>query len=143
MHLDAPAARRGRTAPRAARWTVLAGSLPPGAPGDFYAEPGRRGCAEKRPRSPSTPARRPSSRWSRGLPADAPDLLKPNAAELAQVTGADPEALEADPAQAAVAARSLVERGVGAVLATLGGKGAGLLTAEGAWLATPRRPRSS
>jgi 1-phosphofructokinase len=53
------------------------------------------------------------------------------------VTGGDAEAIEADPADAAVAAAVLVERGIGAVLATLGAGGAVLVTAEGAWHATP------
>ena len=42
-----------------------------------------------------------------------------------------------DPVAAARAARQLVDRGVGTVLATLGGNGAVLVTAEGAWHATP------
>jgi 1-phosphofructokinase len=47
-----------------------------------------------------------------------------------------PAELEASPERAATAARSLVNAGVGAVLATLGAKGAVLVTADGAWLAT-------
>lgn len=43
------------------------------------------------------------------------------------------------------AAANLVERGVGAVLGTLGASGAVLVTAEGAWVATPPpiTPRST
>ena len=41
------------------------------------------------------------------------------------------------PDKAAAAARTLVDRGVEAVLATLGGNGAVLVTAAGAWHATP------
>jgi 1-phosphofructokinase len=63
--------------------------------------------------------------------------MKPNGEELASFTGGDPEALEADPQLAAAAARTLVDRGVQAVLATLGGNGAVLVTAQGAWHATP------
>ena len=63
--------------------------------------------------------------------------MKPNGEELASFTGGDPEALEADPRLAAAAARTLVDRGVEAVLATLGGNGAVLVTAEGAWHAAP------
>jgi fructose-1-phosphate kinase PfkB-like protein len=56
-----------------------------------------------------------------------PWLLKPNADELASVRGGDPLA----------AARSLREAaGAEAVLATLGGGGALLVTAEGAWRAS-------
>jgi 1-phosphofructokinase len=70
-----------------------------------------------------------------GLPGSAPDLLKPNAEELASVTGTDAEQLETDPDVAAKAARTLVDRGVGAVLATLGARGAVLVDADGAWYA--------
>ena len=87
--------------------------------------------------SPSTPARLPWPRWWTGCPTAAPDLLKPNAEELASVTGADADQLETDPALTAKAARTLVDRGVGAVLATLGGRGAVLVTTEGAWYAPP------
>jgi 1-phosphofructokinase len=71
------------------------------------------------------------------LPDAAPDLMKPNGEELASFTGGDPELLESDPAAAASAARTLVDAGVGTVLATLGGKGAVLVTREGAWHASP------
>ena len=47
-----------------------------------------------------------------------------------------PAELEASPALAAKAARALVDAGVGAVLATLGSKGAVLVTRDGAWHAT-------
>jgi 1-phosphofructokinase len=63
--------------------------------------------------------------------------MKPNAEELASFTGGDAHHLEADPAAAAAAARTLVMAGVEAVLATLGGAGAVLVTADGAWHATP------
>jgi 1-phosphofructokinase len=72
-----------------------------------------------------------------GLELAAPTLMKPNGEELASLTGGDAEAIEADPSAAADAARVLVDRGVTAVLATLGGSGAVLVTATGAWHATP------
>ncbi|MFP5312717.1 MAG: PfkB family carbohydrate kinase, partial [Actinomycetes bacterium] len=71
-----------------------------------------------------------------------PDLLKPNAEELAELAAAagfataTADELEADPGAAAAAAAAVVRSGVGAVLATLGSKGAVLVTADGAWLAT-------
>ena len=71
-----------------------------------------------------------------------PDLLKPNAEELAELAAAagfataTADELEADPVAAAAAAAAVVRSGVGAVLATLGSKGAVLVTADGAWLAT-------
>lgn len=133
-HLDALAAGLVDAA-RDGSWVVLAGSLPPAAPATFYAGlvPALRTAAKVAIDTSDAPL----AALVAGLPADAPDLLKPNAEELAQITGADPDELEADPVRAADAARTLVERGVGAVLATLGGKGALLVNADGAWLATP------
>jgi len=72
-----------------------------------------------------------------GLPASAPHLMKPNGEELASFTGGDPDLLESDPQAAAKAARTLVDRGVETVLATLGANGAVLVTERGAWHATP------
>jgi 1-phosphofructokinase len=63
--------------------------------------------------------------------------MKPNGEELASFTGDDPDLLEADPSAAAKAARSLVESGVETVLATLGARGAVLVTDRGAWHAEP------
>jgi 1-phosphofructokinase len=116
-------------------WTVLAGSLPPGAPASFYADLVPRLHAVTRVAIDTSEG--PLAALVDGLPGSAPDLLKPNAEELASVTGADGESLESDPDKAAHAARMLVDRGVGAVLATLGSRGALLVTADGAWLATP------
>jgi 1-phosphofructokinase len=116
-------------------WVVLSGSLPPGTPAGWYAEvlarlkdAGRRVAIDT------------SGEALAAIAADAahrPDLLKPNADELASLTGDDGERLEAEPAAAAKAARALVDRGVGAVLLTLGANGALLVTAEGTWRATP------
>ncbi len=117
-------------------WIVLAGSLPPGAPTDWYA-----GLVADLKDSPSAVAvdtsDAPLEAIAAALETAAPDLLKPNAEELASLTGADPDAIEDDPAVAAAAAAVLVRRGVGAVLATLGAGGAVLVTPEGAWHATP------
>lgn len=116
-------------------WTVLAGSLPPGAPIEFYADlvPRLRGVSRVAVDTSDGPLAALVDR----LPEAAPDLLKPNAEELASITGTDPDQLETDPGAAAKAARTLVDRGVGAVLATLGGRGAVLVDAEGAWYAPP------
>ncbi|MCC3268969.1 1-phosphofructokinase family hexose kinase [Arthrobacter gengyunqii] len=121
-----------------ASWLVLAGSLPPGASPDLYAlvsHAVRRHFGSTAPRIAIDSSGPP---LLGALMHDAtPDLLKPNAEELAEVTGIGSEdELEADPVLAVVAARSLIARGVGAVLATLGPKGALLITAEGAWQAT-------
>ena len=121
-----------------ARWVVLAGSLPPGAPQGWYAElvADLAGTSARVALDTSgAPLRAVADQVAAGGPA--PDLVKPNGEELASLTDADADAVEADPLTAAAAARLLVDRGVGAVLATLGGNGAVLVTAEGAWHATP------
>ncbi len=119
-----------------ASWTVLAGSLPAGAPPAFYADLVRRLRTVGGHVAVDT-SDAPLQALVEALPEAAPDLMKPNGAELASFTGGDPDALEADPVATAKAARQLIERGVGAVLATLGGNGAVLVTADGAWHATP------
>jgi len=80
----------------------------------------------------------------------APDLIKPNSEELAGLAGVTAESLEnalarGDAEPVVTAARHLIDRGVGAVLATLGAAGAVLVDADGAWLATPPpiSPRST
>jgi 1-phosphofructokinase len=131
---------------RGASWVVLAGSVPPGVPADFYA------TVAARLRSDNDGGARLIAIDSSGAPLAAavsgredgrPDLLKPNAEELAELAAAagftdhhTAEELEADPGLAARAAAAVVGSGVGTVLATLGSKGAVLVTADGAWLAT-------
>lgn len=124
-----------------ARWLVLSGSLPPGVPATWY--------ADLIAALPGTPiavdtSDAPLAALADRLELAAPRLLKPNTEELAQLTGADPAGLD-DPAAAAAAAGQLVRRGAGAVLATLGGAGAVLVDAAGAWHATapPIVPRST
>ena len=106
-----------------ARWVVLAGSLPPGAPAEWYAEVVRdlRGLDVQVAVDTSGA---PLEAVFAHLDTAAPDLLKPNGEELASIAGGDPDAIEADPELAAV-------------LATLGASGAVLVTSEGAWHATP------
>ncbi len=119
-----------------ARWVVLAGSLPPGTPAEWYADV----VADLREVDVSVAVDTsddPLTALAARLEDAAPDLLKPNAEELASLTGGDADRIEADPVAAAAAARVLVNRGVRAVLATLGAGGAVLVTAEGAWHATP------
>lgn len=121
-----------------ASWLVLAGSLPPGASPDFYAlvvHAVRSRFSDLAPRIAIDSSGPPL--LGALLHHAAPDLLKPNAEELAEVTGiATGDELEADPALAVRAARTLIERGVGTVLATLGSKGALLITADHAWQAS-------
>jgi 1-phosphofructokinase len=119
-----------------ADWSVLAGSLPAGAPTSFYAELVRR-LREVGGRVAVDTSEGPLQALVDALPHSAPDLMKPNGEELASFTGGDADELESDPRATASAARQLIERGVGAVLATLGGNGAVLVTPEGAWHASP------
>jgi 1-phosphofructokinase len=144
---------------RGASWVVLAGSLPPGFPADFYATVTKRlrtSAGDGNPLSAPLIAVDSSGEPLASAVADAspdgtiqdsvsgkPDLLKPNAEELAELAAAagfatafTADELEADPEAAAAAAAAVVRSGVGAVLATLGSKGAVLVTADGAWLAT-------
>ncbi len=121
---------------RGAAWVVLAGSLPPGAPEGWYADLVTDLCAGPAAVAVDTSGA-PLEAVAAHLETAAPALMKPNAEELASLTGGDPGAIEADPQAAAKAAAVLVERGVGAVLATLGAGGAVLVTAKGAWHATP------
>ncbi len=118
-----------------ASWLVLAGSLPPGVPAEFYADLTRSLRARFGAAAPRVAIDSSGAPLSASVAA-GPDLLKPNADELAELTGiSDPDSLEADPHLAARASQTLITAGVGAVLATLGSKGALLVTAEGYWLA--------
>jgi 1-phosphofructokinase len=136
---------------RGASWVVLAGSLPPGVPVDFYATVTRRlrsthagnGTPQSTPRIAVDSSGAPLAAALSGGASGMPDLLKPNAEELAELaaaagfaTASTADELEADPEAAAAAAAAVVRSGVGAVLATLGSKGAVLVTSDGAWLAT-------
>lgn len=118
-----------------ASWLVLAGSLPPGVPDTFYAEITRKLRARYGAAAPKVAIDSSGAPLAAAVLAQ-PDLLKPNAEELAELTGLfDADALEADPQLTVTAALTLIDTGVAAVLATLGAKGAVLVTAEGAWLA--------
>jgi 1-phosphofructokinase len=125
-----------------ASWVVLAGSLPPGIPSDFYTTVAARIRDEFGAEAPKIAVDSSGAPLAASL-GGRPDLLKPNSDELAELAAlvglrdaGTPAELEASPERAAAAARSLVDAGVGAVLATLGAKGAVLVTADGAWLAT-------
>ncbi|MEJ7795702.1 MAG: 1-phosphofructokinase family hexose kinase [Nocardioides sp.] len=117
-------------------WVVLAGSLPPGAPVGWYADlvtalahTGARVAVD----TSDAPLQALVERLDQRLEGGAPHLMKPNGHELASFTGHDADSLEDDPVAAARAARDLVDRGVETVLVTLGGRGAVLVTGDGAW----------
>lgn len=119
-----------------ARWLVLAGSLPPGLDDTFYVE-----VIEAVRSASAQPPRIAVDTSGAALRATvehgAPDLIKPNDEELVELTGIalDPEAPLPE-AVVAVAA-GLVPARVGAAFVTLGGDGAVLVTADGAWYGTP------
>ncbi|MDY6997175.1 MAG: 1-phosphofructokinase family hexose kinase [Actinomycetota bacterium] len=132
-----------------ADWVVMSGSLPPGVPaswyGDVVAQLGAHRC-----RIAVDTSDAPLAALVGSLDRGAPDLIKPNGEELASVLGLAPEVLEdaaaqGDPEPVVSAARELIDRGIGAVLATLGAAGAVLVDRNGAWLATPPpiTPRST
>ncbi|MFV0405708.1 MAG: 1-phosphofructokinase family hexose kinase [Propioniciclava sp.] len=124
---------------RGAVWAVLTGSLPPGAPRDWYVHL----IAAIRPlgcRIAVDTSERPLLEVTRARSAAHIDLLKPNAAELAQLTGGNAAQFEAEAARGDVGAivaagRALHQVGIAQVLVTLGAAGAVLVNASGAWQA--------
>ena len=74
-----------------------------------------------------------------GAAARKPHLLKPNGPELGELASTDDD-LEADVDAAASAARRLVDEGTETLLVTLGGAGALLVNAEGAWFGRNGEP---
>lgn len=134
---------------RSAQWVVLSGSLPPGMADDWYCDM----VAALRPygcKVAVDTSDAPLAALAAHLDRAAPDLIKPNSEELAGLAGVTAESLETavalgDSGPVVRAAQQLIDRGVGAVLATLGAAGAVLVTADGAWLATPPpiTPRST
>lgn len=130
-------------------WVVLSGSLPPGMPDDWYAEIvatlASAGC-----KVAVDTSERPLDALAASFDRAAPDVIKPNAEELASLVGASPEELESatasgDPEPVVLAARQLIDRGARSVLVTLGAAGAVLVDPTGAWMATPPpiTPRST
>jgi len=121
-----------------ARWVVLSGSLPPGTPPGWYAEivSGLHGSGA---RVAVDTSEAPLRALLDAGPFGAPDLLKPNAEELAQLTGVSETDVLTDPEVALSAVGTLHALGVGTVLLTLGSAGALLSDAEGLWSARPPR----
>jgi 1-phosphofructokinase family hexose kinase len=105
-----------------AGWIVGCGSLPPGAPTDFYARLATLGSADRRVAVDSSGAA-----LLRAVGGGVA-LVKPNASELAGIAG---HAL-ATLGEAADAACELVGRGVGATLVSLGRDGALYVDTAGA-----------
>ncbi len=104
--------RRWYAARASADWIVLAGSLPPGTPPEWYAElvTALRGAGARVAVDTSDAPLKALVDALSASRAGAPHLMKPNGEELASFTGHAAEELEADPTAAAEAARDLVER---------------------------------
>lgn len=118
---------------RRARWVVIAGSLPPGAPDTLVADL----VATAREAAPAARIAVDTSGAPLRALIDAGvgvDLIKPNADELAELVGGEPAAYESDPALVMGAFARLEQRGVTAMLATLGAAGAVAVDNSGAWL---------
>lgn len=119
-----------------AAWVAGCGSLPPGAPHDLYAQ-----VAVAAHEAGTRVAIDTSGRALEAALPGRPDLIKPNADELAVLTG------RTLPTVGAIleAARELLARGVGTVVVSLGADGALLVDGVGAWHATtpPVTPRSN
>ncbi|MGW0927106.1 1-phosphofructokinase family hexose kinase [Streptomyces sp. NPDC002644] len=109
-----------------ARAVALCGSLPPGVPVGAYAHLVREARAAGVPVLLDTSG----EPLRRGVAA-RPDLVKPNAGELAELTGSH------DPPQAARDAR---RRGARTVVASLGAQGLLAVGPEGHWRAVPPWP---
>jgi tagatose 6-phosphate kinase len=110
---------------RDARVIVLSGSLPPGLPADAYGRLVRLSDAAGAATILDT-----SGGPLLAALAARPTVVKPNAAEIAEVTG------ETDPRAAAASLRSLGPR---CVVASLGPDGLHAVTPEGSWRAAPPR----
>ncbi|MFD9373193.1 1-phosphofructokinase family hexose kinase [Streptomyces sp. NPDC060020] len=110
---------------RGARAVALCGSLPPGVPVGAYAVLVRAARAAGVPVLLDTGG----EALRRGVAA-RPEIIKPNAAELAELTGSR------DPLPATRDAR---RRGAHAVVTSLGPDGLLAVTAEGTWQAAPPR----
>ncbi|MGW0122059.1 1-phosphofructokinase family hexose kinase [Streptomyces sp. NPDC003327] len=108
---------------RGASVVVLSGSTPPGLPPDAYAVLVRIAASAGALTVLDTSGASLAAALAAG-----PDVIKPNAAELAEVTG------HADPAEAAA---ELLRRGARAVVASAGPDGLHAVTPEGAWRAVP------
>ncbi|MDN3296228.1 1-phosphofructokinase family hexose kinase [Streptomyces ficellus] len=111
---------------RDARAVALCGSLPPGVPVGAYGELVRRARAA----SALVLLDTSGEPLRRGIAA-RPDLVKPNADELAQLTGSR------EPLRATRDAR---RRGAHAVVASLGPDGLLAVTPDGTWWAAPPAP---
>lgn len=113
-----------------ARWCVLAGSLPPGVPADFYAS----AITRLKARGVRVALDTSGEALRLALPA-GPDFIKPNHHELAALVGHE----LSDTAALVAAARELVGRGTALVVVSCGAEGAYFVTADEVVRARPPR----
>jgi 1-phosphofructokinase len=113
----------GRCAARAS-WTVCCGSLPRGLEPEWYAE-----LVERAHHAGSRVALDTSGPALTGALAARPDIVKPNAEELAEAVGRELACV----GDAVKAAEELRAAGAGAVLASLGAAGQLLVDGSGAY----------
>lgn len=107
-----------------ADWVATSGSLPPGAPDDLHATIARAVHAAGGRVAVDTSGAPLAAAIDAG-----PDVVKPNLHELEELVGRPlPEI-----ADVVAASQDLRDRGVGAVLTSLGADGAVLVEADGAW----------
>ena len=128
-------------ASEAADWLVLAGSLPPGAGDRLYVDITRAVRARWGAASPRIAVDTSGAALRAVVEEAAPDLIKPNDEELAELVGVALASGEDLAAAVLPVARALVPAKVAAALVTLGADGAVLVNAEGAWQAAPPRIR--
>ncbi|PZU36735.1 MAG: 1-phosphofructokinase [Microbacterium sp.] len=124
-----------------AHWLVLAGSLPPGPGADFYVDVIRAVRARWGDRSPRVAVDTSGAPLRAVVEHGAPDLIKPNDEELAELAGATLDDGTDLRAQVLRIAGAIVPAKVGAALVTLGAEGAVLATSDGAWVGIPPRIR--
>lgn len=123
-----------------ARWLVLAGSLPPGAGDGFYVDVIRAVREAHGVRAPLVAVDTSGPALAAVVDDAAPDLIKPNDDELAELAGVAISGGDLAHAVLAVA-QELVPAKVRAALVTLGADGAVLVTSDGAWSGRPPRIR--
>ncbi|BFN17338.1 1-phosphofructokinase family hexose kinase [Corynebacterium ulcerans] len=128
---------------RRASWVVLSGSLPPGAPINWYSQ-----LVEKLQKEipginiAVDTSDKPLVAIAADFTRVAPTIIKPNGMELGQLVGAkdidfEAEAEKGNYEPVVSAAEELIKQGLEAVLVTLGASGAVLVSTTGSWIAQP------
>ena len=117
------------TLPGPVDFIVASGSLPPGAPEDFYARVAALGRGRGAPVAVDASGAALRATLDHGV-----DLIKPSLSEMRELSGLE----LADPAACVAVCRDFVQAGKARIIAlTLGGQGALLGTPEGVWRAWP------